>query len=71
MEHIIISYVIMQVPTWDYVVKRTRELQANSDVKTEVDNLKLLTIYVEYLENLRLHKVRLSRAEHWNDITCD
>jgi len=45
---------------WDYVVKRTRELQGGSNIKTIEDNLKLLTLYVEYLENSRLHKVNCS-----------
>lgn len=48
---------LMQVPTWGYVVKKARELQANDDIKMVEDNLKLLTHYIEYLENSRLHKV--------------
>ena len=50
-------YVTMQIPTWGYVVKRTRELQANNEIKMAKDNLELLTLYVQYLENSRLHKV--------------
>lgn len=38
-------------------MKKTRELQGNSDIKMQEDNLELLTIYVEYLENSRLHEV--------------
>ena len=40
---------------WDYVVKETR--QFNGDHKIMKERLEQLSLYVEYLENSRLHQV--------------
>ncbi|XP_065883032.1 protein FMC1 homolog [Dysidea avara] len=41
-------------PVWDYVVKETR--QFNGDHKIMKERLEQLSLYVDYLENSRLHQ---------------